>query len=141
MPVRPALIPCLSYKDAPAAIAFLCDAFGFGRHAVYADDKDPDFIHHAQLVRDGQMVMLSSFARDSDYMKKANILHPQDAGGNTQSIYVVIDDVDGHATTARAAGARIILDPADQDYDGRVYSAFDTEGYAWSFGNYDPWAE
>ena len=44
----------LAYKDAPAAIDFLCKAFGFDRHAVYADDKDPSFIHHAQLVRDGQ---------------------------------------------------------------------------------------
>ena len=31
------LIPCLRYADAPAAIGFLCNAFGFTRHAVYAD--------------------------------------------------------------------------------------------------------
>ena len=27
MPVQPAIIPCLAYRDAHAAIEFLCDAF------------------------------------------------------------------------------------------------------------------
>ena len=48
-------------------------------------------------------------------------------------------DVDAHAETARAAGAEIIVEPKDDDYGGRVYSARDTEGYVWGFGNYDPW--
>ena len=60
MPVKPAIIPCLRYSDAQGAISFLCDAFGFERHAVYADDKDPSIVHHAQLVRDGCMIMVSS---------------------------------------------------------------------------------
>ena len=34
MSVRHALIPCLRYADAPAAIAFLRDAFGFVPQAV-----------------------------------------------------------------------------------------------------------
>lgn len=139
MPVRPALIPNLWYKDAPAAIDFLCRAFGFDKHAVYADDEDPEIIHHAELVRDGHMVMLSSYGGDSEFSRKSKLLHPQDAGGNTQSIYIVLDDVDDHADRAQKAGAKIILAPADQDYGGRVYSALDPEGYAWSFGSYDPW--
>ena len=57
---KSSLIPCLRYKDAPAAIDFLCDAFGFHRHAVYPDDADPSIIHHAQLTLDGGMVMLGS---------------------------------------------------------------------------------
>ena len=141
MPVKPAIIPCLSYRNAPAAIDFLCKAFGFERHAVHADDKDASVIQHAQLVREGQMIMLSSAAGDSEFKRKARALHPDEAGGNTQSAYVVIDDVDGHAARARAAGAEIILEPADQDYGGRSYSALDLEGYVWSFGSYDPWAK
>lgn len=139
MAVKPAIIPSLRYADAPAAIDFLCDAFGFTRHAVYADPEDASFIHHAQLVRDGNMIMLSS-ERDSPYAEAAKMLTPKQAGGNTQATYVVLDDVDGHADRARAAGAEIIMPPEDQDYGGRVYSARDPEGYAWSFGNYDPWA-
>lgn len=56
------------------------------------------------------------------------------------SIYVVLDDVDAHAAQARAAGATIIMEPADQDYGGRMYAALDCEGHAWSFGSYDPFA-
>ena len=63
MTVKPAIIPCLRYADAPAAIDFLCAAFGFERHAVYADDKDPSLIHHAQLIDRGYMIMLASLRR------------------------------------------------------------------------------
>ncbi len=34
------ITPGLRYADAVAAIAFLCEAFGFARHAVYADDAE-----------------------------------------------------------------------------------------------------
>jgi uncharacterized glyoxalase superfamily protein PhnB len=33
------VIPSLRYDDALAAIDWLCSAFGFEKHAVYADDK------------------------------------------------------------------------------------------------------
>jgi len=141
MPVKPAIIPCLRYEDAPAAIDFLCRAFGFERHAVYADDKDPTIVQHAQLVDRGNMIMLSSVGRsDSEWVEKSGMKTVAQAGGNTQAPYIVLDDVDGHAARARAAGAEIIAEPADQHYGGRVYSARDPEGYVWSFGSYDPWA-
>lgn len=140
MPVKPAIIPCLRYADGPAAIDFLCAAFGFERHAVYADDADPKLIHHAQLSDRGNMIMLASLT-DSDWAEKAGLRTVAQAGGNTQTSYVVIDDVDGHAARARAAGAEIVSEPEDQDYGGRVYSARDPEGHVWSFGSYDPWAQ
>lgn len=140
MPVKPAIIPCLWYKDAPAAIDFLCRAFGFDRQAVYADDKDSSIVHHAQLVRDGCMIMLSTFGGESEFRRRTSPLHPSDAGGNTQAPYLLIDDVDAHAEQARAAGAEIVMEPEDQDYGGRNYVARDPEGYIWSFGSYDPWA-
>jgi uncharacterized glyoxalase superfamily protein PhnB len=140
MTVKPAIIPCLRYADAPAAIDFLCNAFGFARHAVHADDKDPSIVHHAQLTDRGCMIMLASLG-DSDWAEKAGLRTVAQAGGNTQTAYLVIDDVDGHAARARAAGAGIVSEPEDQDYGGRVYSARDPEGYVWSFGSYDPWAD
>ena len=137
--VHAAIIPCLRYGDAQSAIAFLCDAFGFERHAVYADDQDPSIVHHAQLVRDGCMIMVSSVA-DTDHARKAGLKTVAEAGGNTQAPYLVIDDVDSHAAQAKAAGADVFMPPEDQDYGGRVYSARDPEGYVWSFGSYDPFA-
>jgi len=40
-----------------------------------------------------------------------------------------------------AAGARIVIDIADQPYGGRGYACRDLEGYLWWFGSYDPWAD
>ena len=139
MPVHPAIIPCLHYKDAPRAIDFLCNAFGFERHAVHANADDPSKIDHAQLVRNGQMIMLST-AQASEYADAASMVSVEQAGGNTQAPYVTIDDVDAHAERARAAGAGIIMEPKDEDYGGRGYAARDTEGNVWSFCSYDPFA-
>ena len=140
MPVRPAIIPNLLYEDAPAAIDFLCKAFGFEKRAVFADDRDSRIIQHAQLVLDGNMIMLSTYGK-SDYTALAGLKTVRQAGGNTQIPYIVIDDVDAHAVRARAAGADIFMEPTVQDYGGLNYSARDPEGNVWSFGNYDPWAD
>ena len=135
---RPQLIPNLRYDDAPAAIRFLCDAFGFAEHAVFPDADDPSIIGHAQLRFGDQLLMLSSVL-PSDWATSAPLRTVREAGGNTQTLYLTVDDVDAHAARARAAGADIFMAPADQDYGGRVYGARDPEGNAWSFGDYDPW--
>lgn len=137
--MKATIIPCLRYADAPAAIAFLCDAFGFQKRAVHTDDADPRIVHHAQLVLGDAMIMLST-AQDSPWTKASGMKTVAQAGGNTQAPYVIVQDVDGHCARARAAGAEIIMEPEDQDYGGRNYGARDPEGNVWSFGSYDPWA-
>lgn len=129
------IIPCLRYRDAPAAIDWLCRAFGFERHAVYADG---DTVHHAQLVFGNGMVMLGSADTASEWGRR--IAQPGDIGGlETQSPCVVVADVDAHYARAVAAGAELVQDIADQDYGGRGYSCRDPEGHLWWFGSYDPW--
>ena len=140
MPTTPMLIPSLRYADAPAAIDFLCRAFGFARHAVYADDADPSVIHHAQLVLGDSMLMLGS-ARSDEARQLYGFRLARQAGGVTGSIYVVVADPDAHVETARGAGAEIIRPPHDNEgYPGRGYECRDPEGNVWSFGSYDPWA-
>src|SRR5258708_5386378 len=52
------VIPCLRYRNAPAAIDWLCSTFGFEKHAVY---PNPDgTVAHAQLTFGNGMVMLGS---------------------------------------------------------------------------------
>ena len=141
MAVHHALIPCLRYRDAPAAIEFLCSAFGFERHAVYADEKDPSIVQHAQLVLHGQMIMLGS-DRPGEVKERFRWKTPAEAGGVTACVYAVIDDPDAHCAAARAAGARIVDEPKDNEgYPGRGYNARDPEGNVWSFGSYDPFQE
>ena len=134
---RSLLIPNLRYEDAPAAIDFLCRAFGFERHAVIANAADPAIIDHAQLRHGDAMLMLGS-AVASDWATAAPLRTVREAGGNTQTLYLVVDDPDAHAESARAAGADIFMEPHDPGYGGRVYGARDPEGNAWSFGSYDP---
>ncbi|MEA3000553.1 MAG: hypothetical protein QOK17_2386 [Sphingomonadales bacterium] len=139
MPVKPAIIPALRYRDAPAAIDFLCAAFGFDRRDVYPDAADPRLVVHAQLVLDGNMIMLSS-VQATDFARDAPLRTVAEAGGNTLTLYVVIDDVDAHHGRAIAAGADVFMPPEDQPYGGRAYTARDPEGHVWTFGSFDPWA-
>ena len=136
MPVRPAIIPCLAYADAPAAIDFLCAAFGFSRHAVHGDG---DMVHHAELMLEGNVIMLSSASPHSADTYK--IVPIGETGGRSpMCICVVLDDPDAHHAVAAAAGAAIMTPPHDNDYGGRSYEAQDSEGVVWSFGSYDPLA-
>lgn len=131
------IIPCLRYRDAPAAIDWLCRAFGFEKHAVHADG---DTVHHAQLVFGNGMVMLGSADNASEWGRQ--VVQPRDIGmRETQSPCVIVRDADAHYAQARAAGAAIVQDIADQDYGGRGYSCRDPEGHLWRFGSYDPWQD
>lgn len=139
MPGSP-VIPGLRYADAPAAIDFLCEAFGFERHAVYPDDLDSTIIHHAQLVFGDGMIMLGS-VRDGDEESLITWKTPRDLSGVTLCTYMVVPDVDAHCLHARNAGAVVVNEPHDnRGYPGRGYDALDPEGNLWSFGSYDPWA-
>jgi uncharacterized glyoxalase superfamily protein PhnB len=138
MPVRTSITPCLVYENAPRAIDFLCDAFGFTRHLVVPGEGE-GAIAHAQLVLDGCMVMLSSARRES--RERFGMVTPAATGGLvTSCLSVAIADPDAHYARAVASGAKIIGEPQDNEYGGRSYQARDLEGNAWSFGSYDPWA-
>ena len=54
---------------------------------------------------------------------------------------MIVDDVDAHYARARDAGAEIVMEPADQDYGGRLYICRDIERHVWNFGSYDPWTD
>jgi uncharacterized glyoxalase superfamily protein PhnB len=131
------VIPALRYHDAPAAIEFLCAAFGFERHLVVPGDAGT--IAHAQLTYGNGMVMLGS-ARDDEF---GRLVRPPHETGSvaTQSAYIIVSDADAHYARAKAAGAEIVVDIMSPEYGGRLYSCRDPEGHVWSFGSYDPWAD
>ncbi len=129
------IIPTVRYHDAPAAIQWLCEAFGFERHLVVPGEDGA--IAHAQLTLGSGMIMLGS-ARDDDF--GGMVKTAREVGANTQSAYIVVEEIDEHYQRAKARGAEIVMEIADQDYGGRLYSARDPEGYLWNFGSYDPWA-
>ncbi len=129
-------IPCLRYRDAPAAVKQLCDVLGFQEHAVYPGPNDT--IAHAQLTLGPGIIMLGS-AVDSEY---GNFMkQPDEIGGaNTQSTYVIVPDADTVYDRAKSAGWPVLIEIKDEDYGGRGFTCADPEGHLWSVGTYDPWA-
>ena len=132
------IIPAIRYRDAPAAIDWLCRAFGFEKHAVY---PNPDgTIAHAQLTLGGGMLMLGSASNPGPYSKL--LRQPQNNDGlETQSPYLVVADCDAAYRSAKNAGAEIVIEISDRDYGGRGFTCRDPEGHLWSVGSYDPWRE
>ena len=127
----PAIVPCLRYRDAPAAIAWLKEAFGFTENMIV---PGPDgTIAHAQLSFGSGLIMVGSEQDDELAMRI-----PCDLGGITQSIYIVVDDADSHYARAVEAGAEIVRELQDTPYGSRDYSARDPEGHLWNFGTYRP---
>jgi uncharacterized glyoxalase superfamily protein PhnB len=129
------VIPCLRYRNAPAAIEWLCQAFGFEKHLVVPGEGDT--IVHAQLSFGNGMIMLGSVL-DTEFgqlMKQPDEID----GAETQTAYVIVSDADAVYARAKTAGAQIVLDIKDDDYGGRGFSCRDLEGHLWNFGTYDPW--
>ena len=109
------VVSCMRDRDAPAAIVWLQRAFGNG------------------------MVMLGSM-HDDEFGKL--MAHPDEIGGReTQSAYLIVEDADAAYASAKAAGAKIVMEIKDEDYGGRGFSCRDLEGHLWNFGTYDPWQE
>ena len=130
------IIPCLRYRDAPAAIEWLCRTFGFERQLVVPGENGT--IAHAQLGFGNGMIMLGSVS-DNDFGRLMK--QPDEIGGaETQCAYVVVSDADVLYERAKAAGAEIVMDIKDEDYGGRGFGCRDLEGRLWNFGTYDPWA-
>lgn len=129
------IIPTIRYKDAPAAIEWLCNAFGFKKHLIVPGEDET--IAHAQLNFGNAMIMLGS-ENDNGYGKFVKT--PKDLNGiNTQAPYIIVEEIDKHYQRAISAGAKILLDIKDEDYGGRGYSCQDPEGHIWNFGSYNPW--
>lgn len=130
------VIPCLRYRDAPAAIEWLRDTLGFEVQFVVPEADGS--IAHAQLRFGNSMVMLGSVI-DSEYGRL--LKQPAEIGGFvTQSSYLVVNDADLVYGRVLEAGGKILLDIKDEDYGGRGFTCSDPEGHVWSIGTYDPYA-
>ena len=125
-PHRPAFIPSLAYKNNRAALKWLETAFGFEPSEVLTD-SDGNIVH-AEMTHDDGVVMIGS--EWADWTRS-----PASLGGkNTQRVHVrIARGIDEHCARARQAGAKIVMEPADQFYGARTYTAADLEGHYWTF--------
>jgi len=114
------------YKDPFAALDWLAKAFGFER-SMLITDKDGKLGHSEMRFGDGYIMVGSEWA---DFVASPATL----GGKNSQTMHVQLQDrIDAHCERARAAGAVIIREPADEFYGDRTYMAKDPEGHVWSF--------
>jgi uncharacterized glyoxalase superfamily protein PhnB len=124
----PRITSALFYRDAPAAIAWLCRAFGFAvRSRVDTDDGS---VAHSELTFGDGLVLV--YTADDTFQTPAAV-----GGANTQTLTVYVDDVDAHCATAQAAGAALFRELGDTRYSDtwvdRTYGALDPEGHRWFF--------
>jgi uncharacterized glyoxalase superfamily protein PhnB len=129
------LYPSVRYDDARAAIAWLKSALGFEEHVVYPGEGES--IAHAQLALGGNLIMLGS-VKDDAYGKS-----PASLGGVTGGVYIAFDtpaEIDACYARAKAAGAEIVRELCDTDYESHEFGVRDPEGHLWSFGTYCPQA-
>jgi uncharacterized glyoxalase superfamily protein PhnB len=133
---RSTVMPTLRYRNAPAAIDWLCNVIGFARHAVHEGENGT--IGHAELTLNGGMIMLGSQKEDEFASKFKS---PSELGGfESRSAYIVVPDADAVHSRAVAVGAEIIRPLQDTAYGSREFAVKDPEGHSWSVGTYDPWA-
>jgi len=133
-PGWPRISSALFYDDAAAAIDWLARAFGF---EVKLKVDGPDGrVEHSQLTFGDGLVMVATLGgRGREWPKSP----PSVGGGNTQSLFVYVDDVDSHSAHARAEGAVIVSEPTTTDYgpdywSERTYCCRDPGGHHWFFG-------
>lgn len=119
-----AFVPYLFYSNAPAAIDFLCRAFGFEERFRYPmpDGK----IGHAEIAHRKSLVMLASV------WEEGGCSSPLDLPAVHSQVFCAVDDVDRHYERARDAGATIVTEPTDQ-HGHRQYRVIDPEGHRWVF--------
>ena len=132
----PTVVPMLAYEDGVAAMAWLVSAFGFRERTKWVDDAGR--LSHGELEVGDGLVMLAS-PTPAYESPKHHREHCAEAAAWSQVPYIIdgvlveVDDVDAHYDRARAAGARILSEPANQDEGLRHYRAEDLEGHRWMF--------
>ena len=106
------IVPNLCYQDAPAAIEFLCAAFGF-EEAMRMEMPDGR-LGHAELLLHGDTLMLASAFEES------GLGGPQGLAHLHSMVTVYVDDIDAHHERAVAAGAEIMEPPTDMFWGDRI---------------------
>lgn len=132
MAERPALVPCVFYKDPLAAMKWLEAAFGFETTILVTDAEGN--VGHAEMEFRGSPVNIGG-EFGGDLLGGAHMRSPQAFGGDgAQFVRVALESgLDAYCERARAAGARITQEPEDQFYGARTFRAVDPEGHIWNF--------
>jgi len=114
-----AIVPVLTVGDVREAVAWLEDAFGFTERLRIGEG------HRSQLEVPGGGAVILAEVRPHTRLPTP--------GSTAHSVLVRVSDATGHFERARAAGARILMEPTDFEYGERQYAAEDPFGHRWTF--------
>jgi uncharacterized glyoxalase superfamily protein PhnB len=125
----------ISYEDGIAALEWLARAFGF-RETTRLTTPDGRLSHGEMQIGDG-LIMLASPTPDYHGPKHHREVCEQarkwsEVPWIIDGVLVHVEDLDGHFTRAKAAGA-LILSGIEEGGPGRRYRAEDLEGHRWFF--------
>ncbi len=112
------VIPVLIYPDVREAVHWLGAAFGFVERVRIGEN------HRSQLSYGAGAVIVADVRGER---------RPPRPGEVTHSVLVRVADANAHCAAARAAGARIVMEPTDFEYGERQYTAEDPAGHQWTF--------
>ena len=105
------IMPAMRYADAPAAIDWLCRTFGCEKYVVYPGEDG--LIAHAEL--DLRQRYDHARERTRRRLRQARDDAGQVGGRTTQSVYVVVSDIDALYSRVKAAGAQMVRGAGDHD--------------------------
>lgn len=123
----PDIVPAITYSHLPRAIEWLERVFGFRERA------------EARLTWPGGGMTWIEVGSGLFNIATPDETWRQDsspaAPGVVMKVYV--DDIDKHFSRAKAEGAKIISEPQDEFWGGRIYRALDHEGHQWEISQRD----
>jgi PhnB protein len=120
--MRQTVTPYLLYEDAPAAVDFLTEAFGF-REVDRVTGAGGGM--HVEMETGASRGRIYLGAPGGDFRGPASV-------GRTSLTYVLVEDVDRHYERAKAAGATIVEELVNQ-FGDRRYGCDDPQGHEWTF--------
>ena len=116
------ILPHVIYRNLSEAIIWLTNVFGFVEHYRYGDPSSPS---GAQMRTCHAWIMVRD-ARGSEQT-------PAELGYGTQSLTILIDDVEKHYAHAQAMGAKIVEELRVTEYGEFQYAILDLDGHHWVF--------
>ncbi len=119
--------PYLRVSDGAAAIDFYLKVFEATERFRLIDPSDGRVGHAEIELAPGMVVMLS------DPYPEMGILPP--SGNTGMAIHLHVDDADTVIERARAAGAEVTMEPADQFHGERSGKFRDPYGHEWYVGH------
>ncbi|MDP0490057.1 MAG: VOC family protein [Verrucomicrobiota bacterium JB023] len=123
MKETPTVTISLTCRNSAAALDFYRE--GFGADELYRLETPEGQMAHAEILLGNTRIMMSD-AHPSSHA------FPQEEGLlSSCSFSIEVDNCDEACRRAEAAGAKVLVEPADQFYGMREAIVADPEGYRW----------